>query len=634
MHSRRGAGADMADVHSTELRRDAEGQVRHGAEWLLLWADPDAVRSAPARARAVADARAAAAAERAVAGALRAVAGCNVGVGFGGEAEAGCDGATIRLPALPRPPTADAVSDARGCADALAARLRHHDPRLDAGHLPEEPESAALFAAAEQARCEALAARHLPGLLHNIEAHAAARLDRLGFGHALLAADLPLAEALAVLLRRRFAGGAATLPSLGLQMWDHWLRAHLAAQLAAMATALDDQACFAAAAAAFVAALREALGRTTTPSPPGAPLVADGAGEPDDAPSHRPASATPHPQASEDDAAAASAPGPAAPARARDGERLPVAFTTRHDRVVQPFDLCTETELLRLRGTLDAETGAARGLLARLANQLQRQLLAQQRRSWDFDLEEGLLDAGRLDRVVISPAAPLSFKQERESQFRDTVVALLIDCSGSMRGRPIRLAAVAADVIARALERCGVACEVLGFTTADFAGGQSMVDWVAAGRPPHPGRLGDLRHIVLKPADLAWRAAKLGFGLLLRPDLLRENVDGEALAWAHERLLARPERRRILLVISDGAPAEAATGQVNPPGFLDRHLARTIAAIEAAGAVELRAIGIRHDVSRHYRRAVMLPDARMVGPALIAELAAAFAPARRRTTRP
>jgi cobaltochelatase CobT len=613
----------MSGTRSTELRRDAEGKVRHGAEWLLLWADPDAIRSAEARAKALAGARQRTTAEKAVAAALRAVAHRGVEVVFEAAAEDGrLEGARARLPTLDRPPEPDVLATLRGSADAIAARLRHHDPALGRALAPADPALADLVRVAELARCEALAARHMPGLLHNLAAHSAARLERLGFAHARLAGDLPPAEALAVVLRRAFAADNADLPSIGLRMWDHWLRARLGPELTAMQAALADQAGFARAAARFAAAFRHSLGQTAQP---GRPDAEEGTGT-DEAAAQNVMRTAAIAIMTESDETGADASPERAPAHAASVSppRPYAAFTLRHDRIVLPRDVCEEAELIGLRAALDAESEGVRNLLARLASQLARRLLAQQRRSWDFDLEEGLLDAGKLDRVVVTPSAPLSFKQERDSTFRDTVAGLLIDCSGSMRGRPIRLAAIAADICARALERCGVASEVLGFTTADFGGGRSAADWREAGSPPLPGRLGDLRHIVIKAADTPYRTARLGFGLLLKPDLLRENVDGEALAWAHARLLARRERRRVLVVISDGAPAEGTTLRANPPDLLDRHLGATIASIDTQAVVELRAIGIRHDVSARYRRAVTIPDAQLLGPALIAQLSAVF----------
>ncbi|MDX1606179.1 MAG: hypothetical protein R3202_08290, partial [Candidatus Competibacterales bacterium] len=299
-------------------------------------------------------------------------------------------------------------------------------------------------------------------------------------------------------------------------------------------------------------------------------------------------------------------------------------FTTAYDEVVAAEELLDHAELTRLRQQLDQHGAHLQRAIARLANRLQRRLLARQTRAWEFDLEEGLLDAARLARVVVDPMSSLSYKQEKETGFRDTVVSLLIDNSGSMRGRPIIMAATSTDILARTLERVGVKVEILGFTTRAWKGGQAREAWLARGKPPDPGRLNDLRHIVYKAADTPWRRARTSLGLMLHETVLKENIDGEALAWAHQRLLARPEQRRILLVISDGAPVDDATLSANRNDYLDRHLRETIAAIENRSPVELLAIGIGHDVTRYYRRAVTLMDAEQLAGALVEELAALF----------
>jgi cobaltochelatase CobT len=287
-------------------------------------------------------------------------------------------------------------------------------------------------------------------------------------------------------------------------------------------------------------------------------------------------------------------------------------------------ELCDTEELTRLRGYLDQQLVSLQGAVTKLANRLQRRLLAQQNRAWDFDQEEGLLDTARLTRVVVSPESPLSYKVERDTDFRDTVVSLLIDNSGSMRGRPISIAAISADILARTLERCAVKTEILGFTTRAWKGGQSREKWLAAGRPGKPGRLNDLRHIVYKQADAPWRRARRNLGLMMREGLLKENIDGEALLWAHNRLLARPEDRRILMVISDGAPVDDSTLSVNSGTYLERHLRQVIGWIEGKSPVELIAIGIGHDVTRYYRRAVTIMDAEQLGGAMVDQLAQLF----------
>jgi cobaltochelatase CobT len=314
-------------------------------------------------------------------------------------------------------------------------------------------------------------------------------------------------------------------------------------------------------------------------------------------------------------------------------------FTTEFDEIVEADDLCDADELSRLRNHLDQQLQSLQGVIGRLANRLQRRLLAHQNRAWEFDLEEGTLDAARLARVVANPTVPLSYKRERDTVFRDTVVSLLIDNSGSMRGRPITVAAMSADILARTLERCGVKVEILGFTTRAWKGGQSRERWLAAGKPANPGRLNDLRHIIYKSADAPWRRARKSLGLMLREGLLKENIDGEALLWAHQRLLPRPEQRKIMMVISDGAPVDDSTLSVNPGNYLETHLREAIEYIETRSPVELMAIGIGHDVTRYYRRAVTLVDAEQLGGTVMEKLAELFeedaresaAPARRRS---
>ncbi|MCG8511283.1 MAG: cobaltochelatase subunit CobT, partial [Rhodospirillales bacterium] len=314
-------------------------------------------------------------------------------------------------------------------------------------------------------------------------------------------------------------------------------------------------------------------------------------------------------------------------------------FTTRFDEIIDADALCDPEELARLRHQLDQQLSHLQGVVSRLANRLQRRLMARQTRSWEFDLEEGLLDAGRLSRVVVDPLHPLSFKQERDTDFRDTVVTLLIDNSGSMRGRPITVAAMSADILARTLERCGVKVEILGFTTKAWKGGESREKWVDGGKTKNPGRLNDLRHIVYKSADEPWRRARKNLGLMLREGLLKENIDGEALLWAHSRLLWRPEQRRILMVISDGAPVDDATLSANPGNYLEQHLRDVIEWIETRSPVELTAIGIGHDVTRYYRRAVTIADAEELGGTMMKNLTDLFdedavEKERRQTSRP
>ncbi|NUB22671.1 cobaltochelatase subunit CobT, partial [Azospirillum formosense] len=299
-------------------------------------------------------------------------------------------------------------------------------------------------------------------------------------------------------------------------------------------------------------------------------------------------------------------------------------FTTQFDEVVDAAELCDPEELARLRHMLDQQLVHLQGVISKLANRLQRRLLAKQQRSWEFDLDDGILDAARLARIVVNPVLPLSFKKEKEMDFRDTVVSLLIDNSGSMRGRPISIAAMSADILARTLERCAVKVEVLGFTTRAWKGGQARENWIASGKPANPGRLNDLRHIIYKDADQPWRRARKNLGLMLREGILKENIDGEALMWAHNRLIGRPEQRRILMVISDGAPVDDSTLSVNAGNYLERHLRQVIEYIETRSPVELVAIGIGHDVTRYYRRAVTIVDAEQLGGTMMNKLAELF----------
>jgi cobaltochelatase CobT len=315
---------------------------------------------------------------------------------------------------------------------------------------------------------------------------------------------------------------------------------------------------------------------------------------------------------------------PPPPAPHSEADPKYAVYTTEFDEEIEAQDLAEPAELERLRAYLDQQLEPLKGAVGRLANKLQRRLQAQQNRSWEFDREEGILDAGRLARVVANPTTPLSFKVEKDTEFRDTVVTLLLDNSGSMRGRPISIAAISADVLARTLERCQVKVEILGFTTRAWKGGQAREKWLGAGREQAPGRLNDLRHIIYKSADAPWRRARANLGLMMKEGLLKENIDGEALEWAHRRLAGRREARKILMVISDGAPVDDSTLSVNPANYLEKHLRDVIAMVEKRRAVELMAIGIGHDVTRYYDRAVTITDVEQLAGAMTEQLASLF----------
>ncbi len=592
--------------------------------------------------------------ESALACALRAVAhDSDVEVCFGHGA-ARLEGRVAHVPRAGRAGSRRGISEQRGAADALALRLAHHDAGLDRRLTPPGARARALYEAGEQARVEALGARVMPGAARNLSAALEKRCAGLAQAEAAppgAGAQPPPAEIFGLLVRAHLRAGR--LPAAArdlLAPWKERIEARAGPALAGLAAAAGDQAAFADALREVMAALglREELGDPPQEGEQDANEDSaagedqggdDGAGAEQAAAED--AQAAPPGSHSESEEGAAQAPDDfaeggedseaaaqeagARPVAGRGGARRPyAAFTSEFDEIVAAEELCGGEELARLRHYLDQQLVLLHGLVARLANRLQRCLMAQQVRSWDFDLEEGVLDPARLSRVICDPVSPLSYRIERETEFRDTVVTLLLDNSGSMRGRPITVAALCADILTRTLERCGVRVEILGFTTRAWKGGRSREKWIEAGQPPHPGRLNDLRHIIYKSADSPWRRSWSNLGLMMREGLLKENIDGEALLWAHQRLLARAEERRILMVISDGAPVDDATLTANAANYLERHLREVIGEIESASPVELLAIGIGHDVTRYYRRAVTIIDADQLGDAMIGELVDLF----------
>jgi cobaltochelatase CobT len=550
------------------------------------------------------------------------------------------------------------VAEARGTADAVALRLLHHDPALHSSRAPvgDEGEARAVFDALEMARVEALGGRAMAGVRSNLARLAEARIRTDAITRARTIDEVPLSSAVGLLARERLTGEAPPAAAeQGLKLVRAWIEQKAGAELDALALTIDDQASYATLSRRLLEDLELADAESDADRAPedgGDDDQGDeeGPDDSDDQDSDNGAQggememrseqaerddgdgddAESDAQMEEGEASGADEdgePARASPAR-RNWDDQPATdykpFTTRFDETVTAEELCDEEELNRLRAYLDQQMASLGGVVTRLANRLQRRLMAQQARSWEFDQEEGMLDAARLARVVVSPGHSLSYKIERETEFKDTVVSLLIDNSGSMRGRPISIAATSADILARTLERCGVATEVLGFTTRGWKGGQSREAWLSEGRPLHPGRLNDLRHIVYKRADEPYRHARRSLGLMMREGLLKENIDGEALLWAHNRLIARPEERRILLVISDGAPVDDSTASANGGTYLEKHLRTVIGWIEARSPVELAAIGIGHDVTRYYQRAVTIMDAEQLGGALIDQLAALF----------
>ena len=545
------------------------------------------------------------------------------------------------------------VAEARGAADSAALRLRYHDQKLHSQLSPADPEARAVFDALETARVEALGARAMAGVRANLGELAEARVRGDAILRARSAEEVPLATAVGLIARERLSGETAPRSAqAGLDLVKPWIEEKGATDLDSLALTLDDQAAFArlsrqlledldlAAAAEEAEDAPEDGGEEDSDDSAGDEGDNEGESSPSEGDSQVRAEQSEE-SAQDDESVEDQEPGDdqlsdsdeatdsGVPGQSRrNWETAPAtdykAFTSRFDEVVEAGELCDEAELTRLRAYLDQQIGGLSSVVTKLANRLQRRLMAQQARSWDFDQEEGLLDAARLARVIVSPRHSLSYKIERETEFRDTIVSLLIDNSGSMRGRPIAIAAICADILARTLERCGVASEILGFTTRAWKGGQSREAWLADGRPPEPGRLNDLRHIVYKRADEPYRRSRRNLGLMMREGLLKENIDGEALLWAHQRLIARPEERRILMVISDGAPVDDSTASANGGTYLERHLRQVIAWIEQKSPVELVAVGIGHDVTRYYDRAVTIMDAEQLGGAMTDQLARLF----------
>ena len=592
---------------------------------------------------------------RVLAGASRAIAkDPDVEVVFASD-NAAASGKTARVPSPGAGLEPRLVAEARGAADSAALRLRYHDARLHARNAPMDVEARAVFDALEMARVEALGARAMGGVRENLAQLTEARVRSDAIVRARSAEEVPLSTAVALIARERLTGQEPPrTAAAGLRLVAPWIEEKAAAELDALALTLDDQAAFAKLSRRLLEDLDLAAAEDATEQEPeeagddaeGEEGGSDDSGEQGEEESPGGGDVDMRGEQVEDqDADGESSEDmelgeeestagddfsdsvSASPTR-RNWDLSPEtdykAFTTQFDEIVQAAELCDEEELGRLRAYLDQQMAGLQNVVTRLANRLQRRLMAQQARSWDFDQEEGLLDAARLARVVVSPAHSLSYKIERETDFKDTVVSLLIDNSGSMRGRPIAIAAICADILARTLERCGVATEILGFTTRGWKGGQSREAWLTAGRPPEPGRLNDLRHIVYKRADEPYRHGRRNLGLMMREGLLKENIDGEALLWAHNRLIARPEERRILMVISDGAPVDDSTASANGGSYLERHLRQVIDWIEKRSTVELLAIGIGHDVTRYYTRAVTIMDADQLAGAMVEQLAQLF----------
>ena len=567
----------------------------------------------------------------------------------------GLAGKIARLPEPSRVPSKSEIAVIRGHADAAALSVACHDPSLHEALAPSGGEARAVFEAIEEARVEAIGAKRMQGVAANLAARMEQRYERSRFAEVADRSEAPLPDALGLLVREKLTGQTPPAKARAVvNLWRPWIEGRARTVLERMPELLFDQDAFGRLTRELLAALNLAdkldqredeekspnESESDADASEGAEDNSEGEQRADLADSRAEQDALSE-EALDDrddgstdrrdrDTDASELPRRSEPWR----PNLSVldnpeafgykVFTRAHDEIVNAEELCDADELDRLRAFLDKQLQALHGAVARLANRLQRRLLAQQNRGWDFDLDEGMIDAARLTRVIVDPMHPLTYKQERETQFRDTVVTLLLDNSGSMRGRPIMVAACCADILARTLERCGVKVEILGFTTRAWKGGHAREAWLNALKPPLPGRLNDLRHIVYKSADAPWRRSRRNLGLMMREGLLKENIDGEALAWAHQRLVARPEQRRILMMISDGAPVDDSTLSVNSGSYLERHLRQVIEEIETRSSVELLAIGIGHDVTRYYRRAVTVTDAEELAGVMTEKLAELF----------
>jgi cobaltochelatase CobT len=595
--------------------------------------------------------------KRAVTGCLRALAKRpELEISFAAE-RPGLAGGKVRLPEPARKLTRAEAAIVRGHADSAALRLACHDPAVHRKLVPGGQQARAVFEAVEQARVEAIGARRMSGVAKNLTAMLDDRFHRGKFDDITDRADAPIEEAIAMMVRERLTGQAPPPAAKKLvDLWRPLIETKGRNGLDALENLIEDQRKFGDAVHDLLDSLDMGEDRDSQTDEDDEP-DSDQDGQQDqsgeqgdqaDSSDLQRVSMEELESSSEDaqdaDSEAADAPSaemsddgemgdaesssePWRPGQdGRNDWRGPdyKPFVSKFDEEVEAEELCEPEELERLRGYLDKQLSNLQGVVARLANRLQRKLMAQQNRAWEFDLDEGMLDPARLSRIIVDPMHPLSFKREKDTNFRDTVVTLLLDNSGSMRGRPITVAATCADILARTLERCGVKVEILGFTTRAWKGGQSREAWLAAGKPANPGRLNDLRHIIYKAADEPWRRARKNLGLMMREGLLKENIDGEALSWAYKRLLARSEQRRILMMISDGAPVDDSTLSVNPGNYLERHLRWVIEEIETRSPIELIAIGIGHDVTRYYRRAVTIVDAEELGGAMTEKLAELF----------
>ena len=572
-------------------------------------------------------------------------------VSFGSD-KGNLSGLKARLPMPNKNMDSAQINSLRGEADSLALYLAHHKEMIDEKYSPQGQNAKGIYNSLEKVRCDAIGSNSMTGVSNNLVEMEKTKIKRKVLSVNNDSPEGKMIEALSYIVMERLTGNKIDEAQEYIQPWKKWIEERAETSIDKLIKSVQDQKEYAKITRKLIGDLElgDELGEdpteedqeddsneneneefsdaeedesTSDDETQSDDMEADDGTPDEDDSLETEMSEVGEESDNEDDSLAQSARG-----RGNDNEQrreLPYKiFTEKYDEEIKAVDLCEMEELERLREYLDQQLNHLQGAVTRLANKLQRKLLAQQNRSWEFDLEEGLLDVSKLTRVIIDPTSALSFKMEKDIEFRDTVVSLLIDNSGSMRGRPITIAAMCADILARTLERCSVKTEVLGFTTKAWKGGKSRESWLEEGKQPAPGRLNDLRHIIYKTADEPWRRSKRNLGLMLREGLLKENIDGEALEWAHKRLLGRTEQRKILMVISDGAPVDDSTLSVNAGNYLERHLKQVIQKIELDSSIELTAIGIGHDVNRYYRKAVTIVDAEQLGGAITEQLAGLF----------
>ena len=589
--------------------------------------------------------------KRAISTAVRALSGePELEVTFSAEPPA-LRGLKARLPLPSRNLPPGEVAVVRGAGDAYALRRAHHEDKIHDQFKPQSADAASVFEAAEQARVEAIGAIAMKGVADNLAAGLEQRLTQRGLTKARLKTDVPIADALGLMVREKLTGEPPPESmKYAVDLWRPFIEQNAGKDLEKLGDTLRNQAAFAKLTRTILRDLKLSDEFDADEASDDSAEGENAENQEQDGEEQDSSSESQTSEADLQETEGEEGDEDAAEMRAEQTDEMSDAeepedglkphrpeqpfthhnewgykvHTLQFDEEIVASELCDPEELGRLRNFLDQQLQAMQGVVSRLANKLQRLLMAQQNRSWEFDIEEGMLDTSRLPRIIIDPMYPLSFKREKDMTFRDTVVTLLLDNSGSMRGRPIMVAAMCADILARTLERCAVKTEILGFTTRAWKGGQSREKWIADGKPPHPGRLNDLRHIIYKDADEPWRRARKNLGLMMREGLLKENIDGEALMWAHNRIVGRAEQRKILMVISDGAPVDDSTLSVNAGNYLERHLRRVIEEIEEKSDVELTAIGIGHDVTRYYRKAVTIVDAEQLGGAMTDQLIGLF----------